>query len=633
MRQVLGAVLFLSGVGALPASADTLPASCGAVGAQSYTPPAVTIPAVVLNRGTVIMVLNATVAINGDTSSVAALMASPGPDGISLPEALMATNNDPGTWNIQFAAARKGSTIDVDPAPSAGFLGLPGLSGGNVTINGDIDGDGQPDITLTSPSGTALGLFITSGGNTLYGLALQNFAYGVVMNLPGQKAVSGSTFSDITISNMVISDIQNEAIFLSAEWGVGLPGGPAVGIGSNWDHLLITGNTITGRSARPAIEIDLGSTAGDTLQHTIIANNNITLPMTGAIGIAMNSGIGLGATNNQTLDTLIANNLISLTLPETGIRIATGVGAASANLLDGVEVIGNRILVSGPFNPTTTAINALSGDAASDDQFPSLRPIQYSENNVLRGLSILSNTIEGSANAGIDLQVACCGNANNTIQDVSILGNSISTTGFGVWLVSGSSADYFSRPSSGNTLSDIELKWNSIQVTPYMDPTCHCYPAGGPSGGVLGGIEVWAGWNASGNNVDRILISNNDVDTPLVGIGIIGGFGNESPNTAASPADNNDVTDGQIFCNQADQAPTIFAASFSGLLGVSVTGGYFAASGNQVRDLIVNDNLVGGVLSGASFLANLGTGASGNTIPTVERPGPRPKTSQVPFPD
>lgn len=112
------------------------------VGAKSYTPPAVTIPAVVLNRGTVITVTNATVVLNGDTSSVKALMANPGPDGISLPEALIATNNDPGTWNIKFAAALKGSTINIDPAPSVGFLGLPGLSGGNVTINGDIDGDG-----------------------------------------------------------------------------------------------------------------------------------------------------------------------------------------------------------------------------------------------------------------------------------------------------------------------------------------------------------------------------------------------------------------------------------------------------------------------------------------------------------
>jgi len=74
----MGAIPLLLAVGALPALAQTLPASCGAAGASSYTPPAVTIPAVVLNRGTVITVTNATMLINGDTSSVAALVANPG---------------------------------------------------------------------------------------------------------------------------------------------------------------------------------------------------------------------------------------------------------------------------------------------------------------------------------------------------------------------------------------------------------------------------------------------------------------------------------------------------------------------------------------------------------------------------
>jgi len=70
MRYAMAAIPFLLAIGALPALADQLPASCGAVGAESYTPPAVTVPAVVLNRGTVITVTNATMAINGDTSSV-----------------------------------------------------------------------------------------------------------------------------------------------------------------------------------------------------------------------------------------------------------------------------------------------------------------------------------------------------------------------------------------------------------------------------------------------------------------------------------------------------------------------------------------------------------------------------------
>src|ERR1035438_6427897 len=142
MRHAMGAIPFLLAIGALPALAQTLPASCGPVGAKSYTPPAFTIPPVVLNRGTVITVTNATMVVNGDTSSVKALVANPGSDGISLQEAIMATNNNPGAWVIQFAAALKGSTIIVD---SGGQFGLAGLTGGNVTINGD-------QVTLARPA-------------------------------------------------------------------------------------------------------------------------------------------------------------------------------------------------------------------------------------------------------------------------------------------------------------------------------------------------------------------------------------------------------------------------------------------------------------------------------------------------
>ena len=67
MRDAIGTIPFLLAMAALPA-AGQLPASCGAVGAKSYTPPAVTIPAVVLNRGTLITVTNATGVVNGDTS-------------------------------------------------------------------------------------------------------------------------------------------------------------------------------------------------------------------------------------------------------------------------------------------------------------------------------------------------------------------------------------------------------------------------------------------------------------------------------------------------------------------------------------------------------------------------------------
>jgi uncharacterized protein (TIGR03437 family) len=615
----MGAIPFLLVIGALPSLAYQLPASCAGVGAASYSPPAVTIPAVTLNRGTVITVTNATVAVNGDTSSVAALVANPGPDGISIQEAIIATNNDPGTWNIQFAPALKGSIIDT------GTSGLNALTGGNVTINGDINGDGQPDVTLTTTSQSTgtLGVSIYSGGNTLYALALQNFWYGVWISPPRLGVpVIGATFSNTTVSNLVLTGIQCTGI------GVNPPSPSSADTQSNWDHILITGNTISGSAAGPALGIDmeLGSAAGgDMWQHTTIANNKIMLPMPGAetVGIAMNVGNGLGANNNQALDTLIANNTVSVAPGTTGIRIAAGVGSGSANLMDGMQVIGNQIGVIGQTasaNGLASGINLATGDAASDDVDvdPSLRPIQYSENNIARNITILSNT----GGFPIFAQAACCGNANNTIDHLSILGNTLT----GMQLVGGANGGYYSRPSTGNMLSNVLVQANTINSPPLPpSPPSPLPPTLADAVSQGGAITVIAGLGEPGNSVNGISIANNDVNTQLIGISIVAGWGFPPPPPVVGfSADNNVVSAAQIFCNQIDQAATAGPGGPypQGVESINIVAALMNANGNQVQQLSVYDNPVAGVLANPSLFTYLGNGGSGNSISILQPSGP-----------
>ncbi len=610
MRDAIGTIPFLLAMAALPA-AGQLPASCGAVGAKSYTPPAVTIPAVVLNRGTLITVTNATGVVNGDTSSVKALMANPGPDGISLVEAITATNNDPGTWNIQFAPALKGSTISGS---------MPYLGGGNVTVNGDIDGDGQPDITVTST------VFIISGGNTVNGLAFQNGAY-VGIQPPSSKfrlpLATGKTFSNITISNLVMTGIQNEGISLNptlAVPGTG-PQIPALVTGNTWDHILIVGNTISITAPGRTLGIDLliGGTAGDTLQHTTIANNHIVMQSPAGIGIQVIAGSGIASTNNQVLDTLIANNVITGTSTESAIHVGTGVGTASGNSMNGLQIIGNQMTMTG----AASGIIIVGGDGASDDMNPPVLPIQYSENNTITNLSILSNTIQeiapvpavtGIAGTGINQQGSCCGNRNNTISGLSILGNTISgALNLGVLLNGGGSGGYYSRTTSADALTNVLVQSNTIQMTPAIYNGCNCYP--GDTGITWGGIQVWTGWQEPGNSVNGLSILNNEVDTPLVGISVIGGMGGGGvPNAPVFPADNNVVSGLQISCNQVDQAATVALAPYTGIKGINVVAGLVNASGNQVQQLSVANNLVGGVLNDVSLFSYLGSSGSGNSI-------------------
>ena len=614
MGHAMVALCCLLAIGANPASADQLPAYCGAVGAKSYTPPAVTIPAVVLNRGTVITVTNATVVVNGDTSSVKALIANPGPDGISLQEAILATNNDPGTWNIQFAPALKGSTIVVDTPPSGG---LPPLSGGNVTINGDINGDGQPDITLTSMSGN-LTVYVMSGGNTLNGLALQGCGMSCVQLRnpsasggfgPGPVA-AGKTFANTTISNLAMTNISTQnAIDICPNCG------PTVTspTGNVWDHVLITGNTITGNASGPSKAINVQVAWGDTLQHTIIASNNLVVSAQGALGISLGTGGGLGAPDQGSdivLDTLVINNTITATI---GINFRGGTAVGS--LYDGAQVIGNQISTTGGPGITFFPADVESGLSGT--------LVQRFNNNIMRNIAILANTIEGPA-VGIQIMAGQNAAANNAISNVSIMGNTLlnTVTGAangpttGIFLFGGRS-DYSAFVATGNSLSNVLIQANTIQNL--AAPGNINYGGGMFEYAIFAaGISAFGGIGAQENSINGISIANNDLDTPAVGIAVTGGWGGGSP-TGGAPtfsADNNVVAGAQIFCNQVDQIPTLGVTPSSGIKGINVVAGLDEASGNQVQQAYIADNLVAGVLGGASTFASLDSAGSGNTIST-----------------
>ena len=73
------------------------------------------------------------------------------------------------------------------------------------------------------------------------------------------------------------------------------------------------------------------------------------------------------------------------------------------------------------------------------------------------------------------------------------------------------------------------------------------------------------------------------------------------PPLAPRAGASNVVARPQIFCNQVDQLPTLGVAPSSGIKGVNVAAGFETATGKQVLQLRVENNLIAGVVSDGPF--------------------------------
>jgi len=84
---------------------------------------------------------NHTDVVDGDVGSVAALVANPGPDGISLREALLAVNATAGRHTVTIATALAGQTVALTSD-------LPPVTRDSITLIGLAGTDGKPAFTL-----------------------------------------------------------------------------------------------------------------------------------------------------------------------------------------------------------------------------------------------------------------------------------------------------------------------------------------------------------------------------------------------------------------------------------------------------------------------------------------------------
>jgi hypothetical protein len=417
----------------------------------------------------IVTVTNSTDDVNGDTSNILDLIASPGADGISLREALIASNNTSGVKTIEFAPALAGASIFILAANDA----WPTLTSGDLTIQGDINGDGIPDITLDGSQGlpnspTANCIHIWSDNNTITDLKIQNFsgsaiAFGVpnfyngtAFTMAGNNVLNntivGSTIgigpfgfismNDSTrVSNLTWRDMTIAGNHLTSTTdqvgGIALI---AAGVTANHNRILnvsITGNMLSGYGVGiMAIAADTNSVwhggppspityADDNLiQGITIANNQIDNIV--YKGIEVGAG-NMGNRGNQVKDVVIHDNVVKsrASVFAVGITIFAASDGGTADRTESGNIVANLNVVHNQIQDMNLGIRVVAADTNYTDVSPGFTA------NQLTTITIANNTVMSSQQDGILVKggssVADFKATDNLINGLVIQGNQVLT--------------------------------------------------------------------------------------------------------------------------------------------------------------------------------------------------------------
>jgi len=367
----------------------------------------------------------------------------PGADGhVSLREAIIAANTNADPDMITFAPSLSGGTIVVGFGDAGSGLKrpLPFLCGGRTTLDGDLNGDGGPDVTVRASAtlpASAIGIDVRSSGNVINGLAIDGFpSVGLLVFHPFFHSTEASA-ADNTVSHNVVTG-GGFPILLQASFADPLiPGHIAnttirgnVASGASTDGILVyiadgAGSSITDTSIVDNLVTDNGrfgilvtpnaTAAGhdSAIDDTTIRGNEIV--GNGASGIAAFAFAGRGSRIQRlTIDAnLVRDNA-------GGIAVTSGVCGATQSSME-ATITGNEVPTSG--------ISAVGG---SNFLCPT-NPPALASGNMLTA-TIRGNTVFSEAGPGIAVAGGSVGGERNAVtaevSDNTVAGlNSIAIVG------------------------------------------------------------------------------------------------------------------------------------------------------------------------------------------------------------
>ena len=410
-----------------------------------------------------LVVTNATDTVNGNVSSIASLLATPGGDGISLREAILAANTSQYAggnliinFNISGAGVHVISPTSALPAITAGIVingwTQPGTTPASpmIQIDGILAGGGGVDgITVSTGTGTAYiyGLSITrfsgdgiqlNGAGSLAtgnfigvasnGTAAGNSGYGI--NIQGNDNWVGNNWGD---QGNLISDNDSGGINIS---GSAITSAHVHGnkIGTNYAGTAVLGTQLDGVNINSGASgvfvgssevvyrniisghqrdgVQIGGAPG-TNNNTILGNY-IGTDVTGTIDLGnLQDGIDIygSANNNQILGNVISGN------NGQGIFLGSTFGTSVGNIVqsnyigttaNGANALGNGAdgIRIGDIGSSSTANNSVIGgtlpNQANIIAFNFFDGITVADST---GVSILGNSIYKNGSTAADLAV------------------------------------------------------------------------------------------------------------------------------------------------------------------------------------------------------------------------------------
>jgi hypothetical protein len=378
--------------------------------------------------------------VNGNTSSPCALVANPGPDGISLREAILAANNATGGGGItiNFASTLAGQTITLNSSNGlADGLALD-ITRNQISVAGFTQ-SGQPAVTIDANNMFVVFNVLASD----FSLSSLTIA-GIPSGSFGVQIWTGAGWTPPAPQNVQNISIQGN-VFSNTK---GAGGGNPISLGTNatsasnatLSQVTIAGNTFSGFPLDALRVTEWGN--GNTVEEVRIVGNIFAGTMTPIELVPAN-----GAANNQLLRTRIvgntfSNNLQPIVIDPSGEdgqpspttnnvidstifarNVFTNNSGPAISLLGGIG-IGSTVTVT-----HNTIINTVISDNLVTDntEYGAVSIVGGRENssqNSVSGVSIVNNTFANysgvSGNGGVIDVENDLGGTNNSVSGVTV---------------------------------------------------------------------------------------------------------------------------------------------------------------------------------------------------------------------